>query len=145
MGVPGYAIWGSLEANLKKSTTLKFMTNISFLPLIYIHRSIVLIFIEKKYACQCFFHRKIFFCDFQFSLPQESPFPRQIPGSEQRKERRKANKSPLTLLEEDSRRWSCGRMWHKISMAFSACSLQHSQMCAKHVKTPCRHIFSFNA
>ena len=50
--------------------TLKFMTNISFAPSICIHRSIILIFIEKKYACQFFSPRKIhFFHDFLYSFP----------------------------------------------------------------------------
>ena len=33
---------------MKKSSTLKFIMNISFLPSVCIHRSIILIFIEKK-------------------------------------------------------------------------------------------------
>ena len=32
------AIWGILEANVKKSSTLKFTMNISFVPSIFIHR-----------------------------------------------------------------------------------------------------------
>ena len=51
------AIWGILETNLKKSSTLNwliFMTNISFVPSTCIHRFIILIFTGKKrYA---FFH-----------------------------------------------------------------------------------------
>ena len=47
------AIWGILEANLHN---LKFMMNISFVPSICIHRSIILIFIEKMYGCQFFFY-----------------------------------------------------------------------------------------
>ena len=54
------AIWGILGVNLKKSSTLKFIMNISFLPSICIHRSIILIFIEKKYACRFFSHGKYF-------------------------------------------------------------------------------------
>ena len=42
------AIWGILEANLKKSSTLMLMLNISFVPSICIHRSIIFIFIEKN-------------------------------------------------------------------------------------------------
>ena len=42
------AIWGILEAYLKKSSTLKFLMNIGFVPSTCIHRSIILIFIEKK-------------------------------------------------------------------------------------------------
>ena len=48
------AIWGILEANLKKSSTQKFIVNISILPSICIHRSIILIFIEKN-ACLLIF------------------------------------------------------------------------------------------
>ena len=56
------------------------MMNISFVPSIYIHRSIILSFIgKKKYACQFFSLQKIFFCDFRFSFLQESSFWR--PGS----------------------------------------------------------------
>ena len=55
---------------MKKSSTLKFMTNISFVPSIYIQRSITLIFIEKKYACRVFLSTEnIFFHDFPFSFP----------------------------------------------------------------------------
>ena len=35
------AVLGILEANLKKSSTLKFIMNISFLTSICIHRSII--------------------------------------------------------------------------------------------------------
>ena len=42
------AIWGILDANSKKSSILKFIMNISFPPSTCIHRSIILIFIEKK-------------------------------------------------------------------------------------------------
>ena len=42
------AIWGILEANLKKSSTLMFMMNISFVPSICIHRSIIFILLEKN-------------------------------------------------------------------------------------------------
>ena len=41
------AISGILGANLKRSSTPKFIMNISFVPSICIHRSIILIFIEK--------------------------------------------------------------------------------------------------
>ena len=55
---------------------------ISFLPSICIHRSIILIFIDKKYACWFFFPTKnILFRDFWFSFPWESSFPQRIPGS----------------------------------------------------------------
>ena len=52
------AIWGILEANLKKSSTLKFMTNISFVSSIRNHRSIIL---KKKYACWLFSNGKYIF------------------------------------------------------------------------------------
>ena len=42
------AIWGILEENLKKSSTLMFMMNVSFVPSICIHRSTIFIFIEKN-------------------------------------------------------------------------------------------------
>ena len=74
--------WGILEANLKKCSTLKFMTNISFVSSICIHRSIVLIFIKKKYACRFFSQKIYFFRDFRFSSLWESSFLRRIPGSE---------------------------------------------------------------
>ena len=58
------AIWGILEANLRKSSTLKFMTNNSFVPSICIHRSIILIFIQKTSILVDFFPRKILFLPF---------------------------------------------------------------------------------
>ena len=54
---------------------------ISFLPSICIHRSIILIFIEKKYACRFFPTENILFRDFQFTFLRESSFPQRIPGS----------------------------------------------------------------
>ena len=75
------ATWGILEVNLKKYSTLKFIMNISFVPSMCIHRSIILIFIQKKYPCRFFYPRKIFFRDFRFSFPQKSLFLRRIPGS----------------------------------------------------------------
>ena len=70
------AVWGILEANLKKSSTLKFILNISFLTSICIHRSIILIFIGKKVCLLIFFQWKIFFFhDFRFSFLRESSFP----------------------------------------------------------------------
>ena len=77
------AIWGILWANLKKCSTLKFMTNISFVPAVCFQRSITLIFIEKKVCFLIFFStEKIFFCDFRLSFPREPLFPQRIPGSE---------------------------------------------------------------
>ena len=55
------AVWGILEANLKKSSTLKFIMNVSFLTSICIHRSITLIFIGKKVCISLFFQQKFFF------------------------------------------------------------------------------------
>ena len=46
---------------LKKCSTLKFIMNISFVPSIWIHRSIILIFIGKKVCLSIFFPRKIYF------------------------------------------------------------------------------------
>ena len=73
------AIWSILEAILKKSSTLKFMMTISFVPSICIHRSIILNFIQKKVCLSIFSPAKYIFL--QFSIPQESPFQRWIPGS----------------------------------------------------------------
>ena len=56
-----YAIWGILWANLKKCSTLKFMMNISFVPSVCLHRSIILIFIEKEVCFLIFFPQKIYF------------------------------------------------------------------------------------
>ena len=55
------AVWGILEANLKKSSTLKFIMNISLLTSICIHRSIIWIFIGKKVCLSIFSNRKYFF------------------------------------------------------------------------------------
>ena len=70
------AIWGILQANLKKSSTLKFMMNTSFVPSICIHRSIILIFIKKKKGMlvDFFFHSKYFFRNFWLFVPRESSF-----------------------------------------------------------------------
>ena len=51
------AFW---KAHVKKSSTLKFILEISFVPLICIHRSTILIFIEQT-VCLIFFHRMYFF------------------------------------------------------------------------------------
>ena len=75
------AIWGILEANLKKSSTLKFIMYISFVPSVCIHRSIISIFKDKKYACRFFPMENIIFQDFQFLFLRESTFPWWIPGS----------------------------------------------------------------
>ena len=77
--LPSICIYRS--ENLKKSSTLKFIMNISFLPSICIHRSIILIFIEKKYACRFFPTEKILCRDFRFSILRESSHLRQIPDS----------------------------------------------------------------
>ena len=60
------ATGGILEANLKKCSTLKFMINISNVPSICIHRSIILIFIEKKSMLVKFSTENTFFRDFHF-------------------------------------------------------------------------------
>ena len=60
------AVWGILEANSKKSSTLKFIMN--FLTLICIHRSIILIFIGKKVCLSIFFQWKIFFPRFSIFI-----------------------------------------------------------------------------
>ena len=75
------AVWGIQEASLKKSSTLKFIMNISFVPSVCIHRPIIFIFIEKKYACRFFSLGNILFCDSRFSFLRESSFPWWIPGS----------------------------------------------------------------
>ena len=62
------AIWGILEANLKKSSTLKLIMNMSFVPSICIHRFIIFIFIRKKYACRFFCPRNIFFPPFSIFI-----------------------------------------------------------------------------
>ena len=69
---------------MKKCSTLKFMTNISFAPSIYIDRSIILTFIDKKSMFVEFSHRIYFFFfrDFRFSCLRESSFLRRIPGSD---------------------------------------------------------------
>ena len=66
------AVWGILEANLKKSSTLKFIMNISFLTSICIHRSIIWIFIGKKVCLSIFSNRNFFPHDFRFSFPRDS-------------------------------------------------------------------------
>ena len=68
------AIWGILESNLKKSNTLKFMTNISFVPSVCIHRSIILIFIEKEVCLSIFFHGKYIFPWFDFHFRENPRF-----------------------------------------------------------------------
>ena len=75
------AIWGILEANLKKFSILKFMMNISFLPLICIQRSITLISMGKKSMLVDFFPRKIF-CStiFDFHLSGNPRFREEFPA-----------------------------------------------------------------
>ena len=75
------AIGGILGANLKKSGTLKFIMNISFLPSVCIYRSIILTFAEKSMFVDCSPTESILFQDFRCSFPRESSFPRRIPGS----------------------------------------------------------------
>ena len=71
------ANWGILEANLKKSSTLKFIMYIIFVPSVFVHGSTIFILIEKSILVNLF-PRKIFFQRFS----RESSFPRRIPGSE---------------------------------------------------------------
>ena len=66
------AISGILEANLKKCSTQKIVTNISFVPSICLHRSIILIIIEKSMLLT-FFPWKIHFSTI-FNFPfRENP------------------------------------------------------------------------
>ena len=58
------AICGILEANLKKSSTLKFIMSISFVPSICIHRSITLIVFEESVLVDFFRMENIFPCSF---------------------------------------------------------------------------------
>ena len=46
---------------MKKSSTLKFIMNISFVPSVCIHRPIILIFIEKSMLADFFPHEKNYF------------------------------------------------------------------------------------
>ena len=75
------AIWGILETNLKKSSILKFIRNITFLLSIYIHRSIILIIREKSMLVDFFLTENILFCDLRLFFPQGSLFPQRIPGT----------------------------------------------------------------
>ena len=59
---------------MKKSSTLKFIMKISFLLLICIHRSIILIFIEKKSMLINFFPRKIFCSETDFHFHENPRF-----------------------------------------------------------------------
>ena len=59
---------------MKKSSALNFMMNISFVPSIYIHRSIILIFIQKKYACRSFSMENIFSAIFDFQFCENPRF-----------------------------------------------------------------------
>ena len=69
------AVWGILKANLKKSSTLKFIKNISFLTSICIHRSITLIFTGKKVCLSIFFpNRKFFSTTFDFHFRENPRF-----------------------------------------------------------------------
>ena len=68
------AIWSILEANLKKFSTLKFIMNIGFLPSLCIHRSIILIYIEKSMLVDFFPTENTLFRDFWFSFLQNPCF-----------------------------------------------------------------------
>ena len=67
-------IWGILEANLKKCSTLKFMPNISFVSSICIHRSIILIFIEKSMLVKFFSWKVHFSTTYDFHFCQNPHF-----------------------------------------------------------------------
>ena len=62
------AVWGILEANLKKSSTLKFIMNISFQTSICIYRSIILIFTGKKVCLRIFSNGKYLFPRFSIFI-----------------------------------------------------------------------------
>ena len=89
------AVWGILEANLKKSSTLKFTMNISFLTSICVRRSIILIFIGEKVCLLIFFQRKTFFSmifDFHF---RENPRFRDETGKNQNNMKQTWNKRTI--------------------------------------------------
>ena len=89
------AVWGILEANLKKSSTLKFIMNISFLTSICVRRSIILIFIGEKVCLSIFFQRKNFFStifDFHF---RENPRFRDETGKNQNNMKQTWNKRTI--------------------------------------------------
>ena len=89
------AVWGILEANLKKSSTLKFIMNISFLTSICVRRSIILIFIGEKVCLLIFFQRKNFFSmifDFHF---RENPRFRDETGKNQNNMKQTWNKRTI--------------------------------------------------
>ena len=64
---------GILEA-VKKYSTLKFIMNISFVPSVCIHRSIVLISIEKVCLSIFFPHGIYFFVIFDFNFREKPRF-----------------------------------------------------------------------
>ena len=69
------AIWGILKANLKKSSTLKFIMNISFVPSVWIHRVMISIFIPKKVSLSIFFPQNTFFpMNFGFQFRENPHF-----------------------------------------------------------------------
>ena len=65
-------IWGILEANLSNPDTK--IHDECFVPSICIHRSIILIFIEKSMLVYFVPTEDIFSSDFRFSFPWESSF-----------------------------------------------------------------------
>ena len=68
-------IWGILKANLKKSSELKFIMNISFVPSVCIHSSIILIFIGKKRMLVDYFSQwKFFSAIFDFHFHENPQF-----------------------------------------------------------------------
>ena len=89
------AVWGILAANLKKSSTLKFIMNISFLTSICIRRSIILIFIWEKVCLSIFFQlKKIFSTIFDFHF-RENPRFRDETGKNQNNMKQTWNKRTI--------------------------------------------------
>ena len=143
-----FAIWGILEANLKKCSTLKFMTNISFVPSICIHRSIILIFIEKKVCLLMLSHRKYIFLQISIFI-----FARILVSATNSRlcyndhSGRKPSiwaSSTVTIMLQDSKTWDCetltllnharvtvphppllpGKLWHWPIWAFPSLAIQ---------------------
>ena len=64
------------------------MMNISFEPSICIHRSIILIFIEKRYACRFFSTENIFSAIFDFQFGENPHFRDEFQALRRRKDQR---------------------------------------------------------
>ena len=76
-----YAIWGILEANLKKFSTLKIHNECQFCTF-NLHSQIHHFNFHRKKHAFFFPMENIFFRNFRFSFPWESLFLWQIPGSD---------------------------------------------------------------